>query len=96
MRFQAAALEYGSGDADDQAVENRILPVRCVLMRRPVRDGEPEPSGERGQRQRQHEAVVETISEEEEEAGGRQQIEIPLSGEHDETGSRGKRVPRTR
>ena len=32
MRFQATALEYGSGDADDQAVENRILPVRCVLM----------------------------------------------------------------
>ena len=51
-------------------------------MGRPVRDGEPEPSGERGQRERQHEAIVETISEEEEEAGGRQEIEIPLSGEH--------------
>ncbi len=35
--------------------------------------------------ERQHEAIVETISEEEEEAGGRQQIEIPLSGEHVET-----------
>ena len=32
MRFQAAALEYGPGDGDDQAIENCILPVRCVLM----------------------------------------------------------------
>ena len=82
MRFQAAALKYGSGSTDDQAVENRILPVGCVLMGRPVRDGEPEPSSERGQRERQHETVVKTIGEEEEEAGGRQQIEIPLSGKH--------------
>ena len=46
-----------------------------------MRDGESEPSGERGQRERQHEAVVETIGEEEEEAGGGEQVEIPLSGE---------------
>src|SRR5579862_5148699 len=46
MRLQAAALGDGSGYADDQAVENRILPVGCVLMRRPVRDRESEPSGE--------------------------------------------------
>ena len=38
-----------------------------------------------GQSERQHEAIVETISEEEEKAGGRQKIEIPLSGEHVET-----------
>src|SRR6266851_4074319 len=82
MRFHATALEYGSGGADEKAVENRILPVSLILMRRPVRDGQPEPSGERGQRERQHETVVKTIGEEEEEAGGRQQIEIPLSGEH--------------
>src|ERR1700694_2973646 len=50
-------------------------------MRWPVRDGESEPSGERGQRERQHETVVKTIGEEEEEAGGEQQIEIRLSGE---------------
>src|SRR6266849_7120717 len=47
-----------------------------------MRDGESEPSSQRGQRERQHEAVVKTIGEEEEEPGGHQQIEIPLSGEH--------------
>src|SRR5258708_1944508 len=32
MRFQAAALQCGSGPANHDAVENRILPVLCVLM----------------------------------------------------------------
>src|ERR1700691_4700765 len=86
MWFQAAALEYGPGGAYGQAVENRILPVLgvplCILVWRPVRNGESEPSGQRRQRERQHQAVVETIGEEEEEARGRQQIEIPLSGEY--------------
>src|SRR5258708_22042815 len=82
MRFQAAALQCGSGPADHEAVENRILPVLCVLMRRPVRDGEPKPSSERGQRERQHETIVKTIGQEEEDAGGGQQIKIRLSGEH--------------
>src|SRR5450755_21638 len=48
MRFQSAALKCGSSATDRQAVENRILPVRFVLMGWPVRDGEPEPSAERG------------------------------------------------
>jgi hypothetical protein len=45
-----------------------------------MRDGEPEPSGERGQSEGQHEAIVETIRKEEEEKGRGQEIEIPLSG----------------
>ena len=57
------------------------MPVHFVLMGRPVRDGEPKPPGERGQRERQYKAVVEPIGEEEEEAGCRQNIKIPLSGE---------------
>src|ERR1700675_3014819 len=81
MRFQAAALKKCPADTDQQAVENGILAIRRVLMGRPVRDGEPEPSGEGGQSERQHEAIVETIGEEEEEACGRQEIEIPLPGE---------------
>src|SRR5580704_18411468 len=49
VRFESEALECGRGGGDDQAVENRVLPVGCVLMRLPVRDGDAEPSGERGQ-----------------------------------------------
>jgi len=45
-----------------------------------MRDSEPEPSGERGQREGQYEAIVETIGKEEEEQGRSQKIDIPLSG----------------
>src|SRR5258708_32646616 len=81
MRLQLEALKDRSGYTGQQRVKQGILPVGCVLMRWPVRDGEPEPSGERGQGERQHETVVKTISEEEEETGGGQKIEIRLSGE---------------
>src|SRR5260370_12539546 len=54
-------------------------------MRRPMRDSESEPSGERGQSERQHEAIVETIGKEEEEEGRGQEIKIPLSGKDVET-----------
>src|SRR5262249_50961221 len=55
-------------------------------MRGPVRDGETEPSSKRRQGERQHEAIVETIRQEEKENRGRQQIEIPLSGKQVQAG----------
>ena len=85
MRLQFEALKNRSADADQQAVKQGILPVCRVLMRRPTRDSEPEPSGEGGQSERQHEAIVETIGKEEKEKGRGQEIEIPLSGKDVET-----------
>src|SRR5579863_9685349 len=85
MRLQLKALKNCSGCTYYQAVQQGILPVGCVLMGRPMRNREPEPSRERGQSERQHEAIVETIGEEEEEEGRGQEIEIPLSGKDVET-----------
>ena len=65
-------------------------------MRRPARDREPEPSGERRQSERQHEAIVETISEEEEEAGGRQRDRDPIARRARGNGSPDMRVQCTR
>src|SRR6516225_1337274 len=45
MRFYTSPLKKCPVEADQQAIHNSILAIRRVLMGRPVRDRQPEPSG---------------------------------------------------
>lgn len=55
-------------------------------MGRPAGDGKSEPSGQGREGERKDEAVVETVSEIEEEGGGGEQVDVPLAGEEMEPG----------
>src|SRR4051812_4535897 len=81
MRLQTAASQKHSANADQYAVQHGIFSIRCVLMCWPTRNREPKPSRQRGQSERQHEAIVKTISQEEKEASSHQQIKIRFSRE---------------